>query len=81
MLHHGIAYSCLRSDEAAVEALPNLGPFKGVDGLKPNMLCEQFFWVSASGQHDAEHPKSDRLAPYVDCQQGPPLVLVVDAGL
>ena len=43
MLHHGVAYSCLRSDETAVEALPNLGPY---NRLKQGMLCEQFFMVS-----------------------------------
>lgn len=43
MLHHGVAYSCLKSDEAKVEALPNLGPY---DRLKQGMLCEQFFMVS-----------------------------------
>jgi hypothetical protein len=47
MLHHGVAYSCLSSDEAKVEALPNLGPY---DRLKQGMLCEQFFMVSCHWQ-------------------------------
>lgn len=42
MLHHGVAYSCLATDEPQVLALPNLGPF---DRLKQGMLCETFFMV------------------------------------
>lgn len=45
MLHHGVAYACLPSDEAAVEALTSLGPY---DRLKQGMLCEQFFMVRLS---------------------------------
>lgn len=49
ILHHGVVYNCLPSDELAVEALPNLGPY---NGLKQGMLCEQFFMVDCPLQAD-----------------------------
>lgn len=64
MLHHGVAYNCLPSDESAVEALPNMGPY---DRLKQGMLCEQFFMVGCCAAQCEIHRHCATAGPSPAC--------------